>query len=308
MRKRLIIDCDPGLGVPGADVDDNLAVLLALTSPEVELLGVTVTFGNTPRDAGMTSLRATLAAAGLDVPIFAGATAPGQLKTATAASIFLGETLARHPGEVHLLMLGPQGNLAAALHAQPGLLDAAASVTLMAGAFRLPFFAQRGDPNIRWDLPAARCVLATPQPKTLISMDACLPALFTAQHLAQLAAIDTPLARHLVAGIQPWLFRHTRVPGLRGFFPWDAVALAWLLDAGLFAAVRETPLALRNRGWRKATLIRSTEAADILLPSRLDGTRFMALLMDRLLAQASAQGSEGPTASTPSTAAISRNP
>lgn len=283
MPKRLIIDCDPGLGLPGADVDDNLAVLLALASPEVELLGVTVTFGNTPRDLGLASLRATLDAAGLDVPVFAGAVAPGQAETATAASQFVCDTLTAQPGKVHLLMLGPQGNLAAAMHQQPTLLDAVASLTLMAGAFRLPFFAQRGDPNIRWDSPAARRVLAAPQPKTLISMDACLPARFTGTHLDALAAIDTPLARHLVTGIKPWLQRHQRVLGLRGFFPWDAVALAWLLEPNLFADHRTRHLALSRTGWRKATLVDDAKAPAIQLPGKLNGKQFMRLMMERLL-------------------------
>ena len=284
--KRLIIDCDPGLGVPGADVDDNLAVLLAVASPEVELLGVTVTFGNTPRDAGIASLRATLDAAGLDVPIFAGATAPGQSRQSTAASQFIADTLSERPGETHLLMLGPQGNLAAALQGNLRLLDKAASLTLMAGAFRLPVFAQRGDPNIRWDLPAAQHVLATPNPKALISMDACLPARFTATQLELLQAIDTPLAKHLVAGITPWLRRHTRVPGLHGFFPWDAVALAWLIQPALFDRVRTRHLALRKRGWRKATLIGQADAPPLCVPDRLQGVAFMDLLMTRLLALA----------------------
>ena len=282
MPKRLIIDCDPGLGVPGADVDDNLAVLLALASPEVELLGVSITFGNTPRDIGLGSLRATLEAAALDVPIFAGATAAGQAGASTAASDFIRDSLMSRPNEVHLLMLGPQGNLAAALHIQPELLEYAASVTLMAGAFLLPFFAQRGDPNIRWDLPAARRVLATPQPKTMISMDACLPARFTQQHLNTLATIDSPLARHLVAGIKPWLRRHQRVPGLRGFFPWDAIALAWLLKPQLFSRVRTRRLALRQTAWRRATLANNNRAAEVELPGGLHGQQFMDLLMTRL--------------------------
>ncbi len=45
---KLIIDCDPGNGVAGADVDDALALALALRSPEIDLLAVTVVCGNVP--------------------------------------------------------------------------------------------------------------------------------------------------------------------------------------------------------------------------------------------------------------------
>ncbi|MBR9814122.1 nucleoside hydrolase [bacterium] len=283
MPKRLIIDCDPGLGVPGADVDDNLAVLLALGSPEVELIGVTVTFGNTPLDDGLASLRRTLDAAGLDVPIYPGARQPGQVEQTTPASEFLADTVRAQPGQVHVLTLGPLGNLAAALQAAPSFADQLASLTLMAGAFRLPFFAQVGDPNIRWDLTAAQHVLATCTPKTMVSMDACLRAQFTAEHLQQFAASKTSLGQHLAAGIAPWLAKHTRMPGLRGFFPWDAVALAYLLQPGLFPTSQTRQLGLRGNGWRRATLRTDPTAAEIALPGRLDGHRFMNLLMTRLL-------------------------
>lgn len=282
MRKRLIIDCDPGLGVLGADVDDNLAVLLALASPEVDVLGVSVTFGNTPRDCGVDSLRRTLSAAQVDLPIYPGATAAGRLRSPTPASAWLIDTINSQPGDIHLLMLGPMGNLAAALEQHPTLLDHVASLTLMAGAFRLPVFAQRGDPNIRWDLPAAQRVLSMPNEKTMISMDACLRARFTATHLDAIQGIDSDAARHLVAGITPWLARHQRMPGLGGFFPWDAIALAWLLNPALFAKVKTRHLALRGRGWRKATLIDQAVAPAVQLPQGLDGQLFMDWMMARL--------------------------
>ena len=44
-RRRVLIDCDPGIG-PGLDADDALAILFILGSPELELEGVTTNFGN----------------------------------------------------------------------------------------------------------------------------------------------------------------------------------------------------------------------------------------------------------------------
>ena len=60
---KVILDCDPGNGYPGADIDDGLALGLILRSPEFQLQAVTVVGGNTPVDAGVLSGLAMLEAA-----------------------------------------------------------------------------------------------------------------------------------------------------------------------------------------------------------------------------------------------------
>lgn len=50
MKKQVIIDCDPG-------IDDSLALMYALASPELEVIGITVVCGNVPTDAGVENAR-----------------------------------------------------------------------------------------------------------------------------------------------------------------------------------------------------------------------------------------------------------
>jgi inosine-uridine nucleoside N-ribohydrolase len=67
---RLLLNTDPGNGVPGADIDDGLAIGLAVRSPEIELEAVTVVAGNMPVERGVHSALATLEATGAgDVPV-----------------------------------------------------------------------------------------------------------------------------------------------------------------------------------------------------------------------------------------------
>src|SRR5918998_4582728 len=74
---RLVLDCDPGNGVPGADIDDGLALGLALRSPEVQLEAVTVVAGNVPVERGVRCALEILDAAGAtEVPVHAGASRP----------------------------------------------------------------------------------------------------------------------------------------------------------------------------------------------------------------------------------------
>ena len=52
MSLPMIVDCDPGNGIPGANVDDALALLYALRHPELDCRAVWTVFGNTPSDTG----------------------------------------------------------------------------------------------------------------------------------------------------------------------------------------------------------------------------------------------------------------
>ncbi|WP_161522303.1 nucleoside hydrolase [Bifidobacterium xylocopae] len=57
---RLIIDCDPGNGVPGANVDDAIALSYAAKCPELDLVSIWTVFGNTCSDQGWSSARRLL--------------------------------------------------------------------------------------------------------------------------------------------------------------------------------------------------------------------------------------------------------
>ena len=70
MRKKVIIDCDPG-------IDDSLAIMLALSMEEIEVIGITIVAGNSPADMGYENALKVLQFMGrLDIPVFKGAARP----------------------------------------------------------------------------------------------------------------------------------------------------------------------------------------------------------------------------------------
>lgn len=70
MKQKVIIDCDPG-------IDDSLAIMLALSSEDIEVLGITIVCGNAPVEMGFENTKKVLKHMNrLDVPIFLGAEKP----------------------------------------------------------------------------------------------------------------------------------------------------------------------------------------------------------------------------------------
>ena len=69
-KRKVIIDCDPG-------IDDSLAIMLALKSPEIEVVGITVVCGNSPVEMGFENAKKILKEMNrLDVPVFVGESTP----------------------------------------------------------------------------------------------------------------------------------------------------------------------------------------------------------------------------------------
>ena len=77
-KRKVIIDCDPG-------IDDSLAILLAINSPELEVLGLTITSGNVPAQLGAkNALKALQMCQRLDIPVYIGEELPLERELVTA--------------------------------------------------------------------------------------------------------------------------------------------------------------------------------------------------------------------------------
>jgi inosine-uridine nucleoside N-ribohydrolase len=269
-RRKIILDTDPGVGVPGSDADDPLALLLALGDPRLELLAVTTVFGNTPPVLGARGAAAVLAAAGrTDIPIavgmaerldgtlhpvlthaYAGARGRvGSILLPSAADAIVDEhavdliirTARESPGEITLVAIGPQTNIATALLREPRLSQWLDSIVFMGGGLGLQPTYGRGnitpvaECNIHFDAPAAEIVFRSGIPLTMVGLDVTNPATGMVLSSAAIAGVDP--ARSPVAG----LFRAVCQTYLDApMFDWtdgcvlyDPLAVAVAADPGL---------------------------------------------------------------------------
>ena len=155
MKRKVIIDCDPG-------IDDSLALLYALQHPDLEVLALTIVAGNVPVDLGVENACKLLERLErLDIPIYAGATQPlvrdfvsaqdthgmdglgetyfarrsDKVAEAQEASYFLAQFFAQ-PQDVSIIALGPLTNIAQALQLNPNLGRHLERFVSMGGSFK----------------------------------------------------------------------------------------------------------------------------------------------------------------------------
>ncbi|WP_439594972.1 nucleoside hydrolase [Falsiroseomonas sp.] len=207
---RILIDCDPG-------VDDAIALLLALASPELEVLAVTTVAGNVPAERTFENGRRVVALAGRpEVPVHRGCEGPllgpvlrgkysgegglgGSLLPESAAPVAAGHSVdvliahllaaAEAGAPITVCTLGPLTNLAVALAREPGIVRGMDRIVAMAGAFaaggnRTP----SAEFNVLADAHAAEMVLRCGVPVVLAPLDLTFQALATPARVADLRA------------------------------------------------------------------------------------------------------------------------
>jgi purine nucleosidase len=247
----IIFDTDPG-------VDDAQAIAIALRHPEIELLGMTTTYGNVDVETATHNalLLSELAGRG-DVPVAQGAAGPmvkprhpapahihganglGNIelpgvtgnKDPRSAAQFIVDTVSARPGEVTLVAVGPVGNLAAALQLDPALIDKVKQVVIMGGSIReggnvTPV----AEANMFNDPHAAQRVLTAGWPLTLVGLDVTHRCVLTQEHMRRIEAGQGELGK-VLAGSYDF---YREFLGIDGCCPHDSCALAWLLRPELF--------------------------------------------------------------------------
>lgn len=133
MRKTpIVFDCDNTMGVPGCDVDDGLTLLYLLGCPEVELLGITCSYGNNTQQTVYDNTIRLLKKWGReDIPVYRGCDGPSCRKSSAAS--FLAETARTYPGELCVLATGAMSNLLGAAEEDPEFWQNLNTVSIMGG-------------------------------------------------------------------------------------------------------------------------------------------------------------------------------
>lgn len=257
---KVIFDTDPG-------VDDAIALYFALAHPDIELLGITTTFGNVRVHQAATNALYLTALAGRSMPVTQGIAAPwvqpageppafihgddglGNLPQRLpcqavadprSSAQFIVDTVRAHPHQVSLVAVGPLGNLALALKLAPDIAPLVKQVIVMGGTVNEPGnVSPVAEANIWNDPHAADIVFSAHWPMVMVGLDVTHQVVTTLPLFESLAAqhkhpaTDTLLHAvqfycHFYSGLHKQRFS---VPGC---FAHDLLAFMYLVQPGYF--------------------------------------------------------------------------
>jgi inosine-uridine nucleoside N-ribohydrolase len=288
----VIIDTDIG-----DDIDDAFALALALKSPELKILGVTTTFGNTEMRARLLD-RYLQAVGRSDIPVFAGPmTKTGNLMTQAAyakgvsekkhgdGADFILQTAREHPGQVTLIGIGPLFTVQAAIERDPAAFRKLRRVVIMGGSVERGYgMDAQGKPkppepewNILCDPAGAKALLASGVPVFMMPLDSTQVPL-DAKNREAIFAHGSPLTDQLTLLYHEWMGgtpNHSPTPTL-----FDPVAVAFTFRPELCPA-KPMHIDVNDKGLTTAG--QGEPNAQVCLQS--DEKGFLNLLMNRVPAE-----------------------
>lgn len=246
MTRRILLDTDPG-------IDDSLAILLTLASPELSLEGLSVVHGNCSLEQATINALSMLELAGAShIPVLRGCSLPlvqpsllapethgetglgyAQIPAPTVrpqpqhAVDFLIEKILSAPGEYTLAAIGPLTNVAMAIRKEPRIIPAIQEMVIMGGAIRhqgnttpLAEFNTYVDPH------AAHIVFHSGAPITLVPLDVTYQCILTPADVTRLLKIDSPITRFIADSTRFYMEFHDSYQKIEGCVINDPLALA----------------------------------------------------------------------------------
>ena len=306
--RKIIIDTDPGQ-------DDAVAILLALASPEIDVLGITAVAGNVPLPLTEKNARIVCELAGRpDVRVFAGCDAPLARPLVTAEHVhgktgldgpqmadptmplqdqhavdLIIQTLREEPsGTVTLVPVGPLTNIATAFQRAPDIIARVREIVLMGGAyFAVGNITPAAEFNIYVDPEAAKIVFAAGVPLVVMPLDVTHKALTTRARIDAFRAMGTRVG-DMVAAWTDFFERFDMAKyGSEGAPLHDPCTIAYLIDPSLFSGRlinveietgSELTLGMTVADWWGVT----DRPKNALFIGDIDAEGFYALLAERL--------------------------
>ena len=305
MTTPVLIDCDPGH-------DDAIALLLAVASPELDILGVTTVGGNTTLEKSTRNALTVLDMADRpDIDVAAGAVAPMSRPLVVAEHVhgasgldgpvladpsrdpvdahavdFLAERIGSSSEPVVLIPTGPLTNIALLLALHPDVMENIASITFMGGAATIGNTTPNAEFNIYVDPEAASRVVSAGIPITMIGLEVTHQALFGESEAESLRGVNRN-ATFVAELLDFFVVNHPRTYERPGAPVHDVVAVAHVIDSTLVSTERCAMVVDTSDGLgRGRTVVDRWHVTDweenVDVGFQLDTERFTAMLLERL--------------------------
>jgi inosine-uridine nucleoside N-ribohydrolase len=247
--KKVLMDCDPGH-------DDMVAILLAVASEEIDLLGITTVAGNQTGDkTSVNALKVLTLINRNDIPVARGFDKPliRELVTAPAfhgvsgldgadlpepevklmkmhAVDFIIEKLMQSKGGIYLVPTGPLTNIAVALLKEPRIKEKIERIVLMGGGVFDSNTTPAAEFNIYVDPEAAKIVFESGVPITMVGLDVTDKAIFSFEDIDTLAKMNGKVSRVVAPLLKFFGNANKEIYGFNGAPLHDALAVSTLID------------------------------------------------------------------------------
>ncbi|CEH34537.1 nucleoside hydrolase [Romboutsia lituseburensis] len=305
-KRKVIIDCDPG-------IDDSLALLLALNSPELEVLGITVCSGNVPAKLGAKNALKTLQiCSSLHIPVYVGEEYPLKRELVTAQDTHgddgLGENFYEDVNEakfyeggvdfiidtlnnndnVSIIALGPLTNIAKALMKDKKAFNNLDEFVSMGGAFRIHGNCSPVAEFNYWVDPHGADYVYKNLPKKIhmVGLDVTRKIVLTPNIIEFINRLDKDMSKYITEITRFYIDFHWDQEKIIGCVINDPLAVAYFIDRNIckgfesFVEVVEDGIAMGQSIVDSFNFYKKENNAIVL--TDVDKNKFMSMFLKRM--------------------------
>lgn len=305
-KRKVIIDCDPG-------IDDSLAILLAVNSPELDILGITTCSGNVDAKMGAKNALKTLQiCSSLNIPVYKGEDKPLKRELVTAQDTHgedgLGENfyecVAEHSikengvdfiidtlknnKDVSIIALGPLTNIAKAIMKDKKAFENLDEFISMGGAFRIHGNCSPVAEFNYWVDPHAADYVYKNLPKKIhmIGLDVTRKIVLTPNIIEFINRLDKDTSKYITEITRFYIDFHWEQEGIIGCVINDPLAVAYFIDRSIcsgfesYVEVVEDGIAMGQSVVDSFDFYKNNKNTVVL--TEVDDKKFMYMFLKRL--------------------------
>lgn len=243
------------MGVPGCDIVDGLSLFYLLGKKDIEICGVTTTYGNCKIDTVYKNTKVMLAEIDRrDIPVLKGCANRYSLES--DATNYLVEMVNIYPGEISILATGALTNLYAAYVKDHDFFNKISHLVIMGGITRELILNDKvfDEWNFTMDPSATYWVLREGKNLSVITRNMAVDVFISiSDFINRLATHRSPIGRYMIDRCITWLEYNMLHLKSNGFYLWDLLAAAYLVNPQLFKDQQEV-VSLNTRNINKGLL------------------------------------------------------
>lgn len=257
---KVIYDCDNTMGIKNRDIDDGLALIYLLNS-DVDLLGVTTTYGNDEVEEVYIKTMEVLNYLGIGIPVKKGRgrfflkdyesivkKSPANILkdinldekrtiSENEAAVFIVDTVNKYPGDISILATGSMQNIYDAILLDASIVEKINEVVLMGGVTEELIFGKKTMRELNFSIfsEGAKEVISKMKNISILTGNNCRPVEFTRYYLDKAASKKNMKNKFLIDKIESWMNDFKDDYNYNAIVLWDVVAAMYLTDKKIFS-------------------------------------------------------------------------
>ncbi|WP_448904986.1 nucleoside hydrolase [Gemella sp.] len=276
---KVIYDCDNTMGINYKDIDDGLTLLYLYKNPNVDLLGVSLTFGNDSLDRVIESTKALVSKFNIDVPVYFGNENEENFLENSAAKYIVEETK-KYPNEITILATGSLKNIADAYLLDTKVFERIKNIVIMGGITEPLIINGKvmNELNLSVSHNSSFEVLSNVKSPVILTGNTCLESKLFLDEVKSIISSFIGYSIELYEECKQWIEYHSQDYNIDYIIIWDLLTAVYVTNPEIFED--EEHQVEINRDYLKSGYMKKVNYNDkkIIVPKLVDREKYIELV------------------------------